>query len=103
VLWQTYLNQQVKPFPGSHALHGAGIVPAAVLLNTFLSALPGYSLRNVNLRASVVVSPPRQVQVFLKHNQIRISSRLVSLEITDLDDHSWMIKAVCCGYDCFNR
>lgn len=92
VLWQTYLDPQVKPFPGRHPLHGAEIVPAAVLLNTFLSAAPGCSLRNVSLRVPVVIGPPRQVQVFLGGGQMRISSRLTTPEGEEADNHSWLIN-----------
>lgn len=92
VLWQTCLDSQVKPFPGRHFLHGAEIVPAAVLLNTFLSAAPGHTLRNVQLRVPVVVGPPRQVQVFFGNAQTRISSRLITPDNKDTDDHSWLIN-----------
>lgn len=87
--WQTYLDSQVKPFPGRHPLHGVEIVPAAVLLNTFLSAAPGYSLRNVSLHVPVVVGPPQQIQVFLENSQMRISSRLIT-EGDETDNHSWV-------------
>lgn len=89
VLWQTYLDSEVKPFPGRHPLHGVEIVPAAVLLNTFLSAAPGFSLRNVSLHVPVVVGPPQQIQVFLGNSQMRISSRLIS-EGDERDNHSWL-------------
>lgn len=92
VLWQTCLDSQVKPFPGRHFLHGAEIVPAAVLLNTFLSAAPGYTLRNVLLRIPVVVGPQRQVQVFLGNAQMRISSRLTMPDDEDLDNQSWLVN-----------
>ncbi len=90
VLWQTHLDPQVKPFPGRHPLHGVEIVPAAVLLNTFLSAAPGCSLRNVSLRVPVVVGPPRQVQVYFGNGQMRISSRLTRPDSGDTDNHSWL-------------
>ena len=92
VLWQTCLDPHVKPFPGRHFVDEAEIVPAAVLLNTFLSAAPGHSLRNVLLRVPVVVGPPRQVQVFLGNAQMRISSRLILPDDEDVDNHSWLIN-----------
>jgi 6-methylsalicylic acid synthase len=92
VLWQTYLDSQVKPFPGFHPLHGTEIVPAAVLMNTFLSAVPGYSLRHVSLRVPVVVGPPREVQVLLEKNQISISSRLTESGSAAGDNHSWVLN-----------
>ncbi|MCJ1241087.1 hypothetical protein MMC14_009091 [Varicellaria rhodocarpa] len=90
VLWQTYLDPQVKPFPGHHPLHGSEVVPAAVLLNTFLSAMPHCSLRNVSLHVPVVVGPPREVQVLLENHHMRISSRLTTTQTNDPGDHSWL-------------
>ncbi|MCJ1263393.1 hypothetical protein MMC22_003263 [Lobaria immixta] len=95
VLWQTYLDTEVKPFPGRHPLHDAEIVPAAVLLNTFLSALPGYSLRNVSLRVPVVVGLPREIQVLLENDQMRLSSRLAESGLTDNENHSWVVNTTC--------
>ncbi|KAL8747978.1 MAG: hypothetical protein Q9190_000190 [Brigantiaea leucoxantha] len=34
-VYTTKLDQNTKPFPGNHPLHGTEIVPAAVLINTF--------------------------------------------------------------------
>ena len=92
VIWQTYLDDTVKPFPGSHFLHDSEIVPAAVLLNTFHQATSSQSLQDVALRVPVVVSPPREVQVFLQHDRISISSRLIVAKENDkhTNDHSWL-------------
>lgn len=95
VLWQTHLDPQVKPFPGRHPLHDTEIVPAAVLLNTFLSALPGCSLRNVSLRVPVVVGLPREIQVLLENDQMRLSSRLVESGLNDNENYSWVVNTTC--------
>lgn len=95
VLWQTDLDPQVKPFPGRHPLHGAEIVPAAVLLNTFLAAVPGYSLRNVSLRVPVVVGLPREIQVLLENDQIKLSSRLAESGLAGDENHSWVVNTTC--------
>ncbi|MCJ1466161.1 hypothetical protein MMC07_004780 [Pseudocyphellaria aurata] len=95
VLWQTHLDPHVKPFPGRHPLHDTEIVPAAVLLNTFLSAVPGYSLRNVSLRVPVVVGLPRDIQVVLENDQMRLSSRLAELGIKDNGNSSWVVNTTC--------
>ncbi|KAF4636551.1 hypothetical protein G7Y89_g1535 [Cudoniella acicularis] len=87
-VWQTHLNSQSKPFPGNHPLHGSEIVPAAVLLNTFLSASPGFALKDVSLRVPVVIEPPREVQVLLDNNQMMISSRLVDAAAST--EKSWV-------------
>ena len=93
VLWQTTLDPSTKPFPGNHPLHGSEIVPAAVLLNTFLSAAPGRSLQNVSLKVPVVVGPPREVQVILDDNNIRICSRLTDLDANSKQKaDSWVVN-----------
>ncbi|EKG10437.1 Beta-ketoacyl synthase, partial [Macrophomina phaseolina MS6] len=92
-LWQAYLHAGAKPFPGSHPLHGSEIVPAAVLLNTFLSLAPTQSLRSVGLRVPVVVEPPREVQVLLDNGQMAISSRLAA-GADEENSHSWLTNTV---------
>ena len=92
VLWQTSLDPEVKPFPGRHPLHGAEIVPAAVLINSFLSAVPEHTLRNVSLRVPVVIGPPREVQIVLQDNQMKISSRLSTPESAKNYSHSWLVN-----------
>ncbi|MEW5633221.1 type I polyketide synthase, partial [Streptomyces hydrogenans] len=38
-LWQTHLDEESRPYPGHHPVHNVEIIPAAVLMNTFLEAL----------------------------------------------------------------
>lgn len=92
VLFQTRLDDENKPFPGKHPLHGSEIVPAAVLINTFLNATSGRCLENMSLKVPVSVSPPRDVQIMLDAQQIAITSKLVPSEATDSDDESWLIN-----------
>ncbi|KAF1977129.1 polyketide synthase [Bimuria novae-zelandiae CBS 107.79] len=92
-LWQAYLHAGAKPFPGLHPLHGSEIVPAAVLLNTFLSLTHTKSLRNVGLRTPVVVEPPREVQVLLDDGKMSVSSRLAAGEDEE-NSHSWLTNTV---------
>ena len=93
ILWQTRLTATTKPFPGKHPLHNVEIVPAAVLLSTFLSAIPGQSLRNVSLRVPVVVDPPREVQVILQDSSLRIASRLINdQDDGTVDTASWLVN-----------
>jgi 6-methylsalicylic acid synthase len=61
VLFQTRLDEDNRPFPGHHPLHGSEIVPAAVLINTFLRATSPNCLEHVSLKVPVVVSPPREI------------------------------------------
>ncbi|KAL8733404.1 MAG: hypothetical protein Q9181_003612 [Wetmoreana brouardii] len=93
VLWQTHLDTSTKPFPGRHPLHGAEIVPAAVLLNALLSAVPDHVLRNFSFRVPLVVGPPRQVQIVLDEARVRIASRLIGQEEKDTQDSgSWLVN-----------
>ena len=94
-IWETQLDPSVKPFPGNHPLYGVEIVPAAVLLNTFLSAAPGHSLRNVSLRVPLVVGPPHNVQVLLENNRLKIFSSLIEKESGESDSHSWLMNTKC--------
>lgn len=87
VLYTTRLDNTTKPFPGSHPLHGTEIVPAAVLVNTFHHATAAAVLSNVVLRVPVAVNAPRDVQVVVADDTVRITSRLQQ-SIPD-QDISW--------------
>ncbi|KAI3325541.1 hypothetical protein HD806DRAFT_450461 [Xylariaceae sp. AK1471] len=100
VLFITRLDEKNKPFPGSHPLHGSEIVPAAVLINTFLVAARSsgpqdhgdfsLSLRNMSLKVPVSVSPPRDIQILMDNRgqTITIASRLVPRD--DEGDGAWL-------------
>ncbi|KAF3904990.1 hypothetical protein AA313_de0201776 [Arthrobotrys entomopaga] len=78
-MWSTVLDESRRPFPGSHPLHGTEIVPAAVLLNTFLQTGFEYNtLKDVILRVPVAMSAPRDVQIVKEQERVRIMSRLQS-------------------------
>ncbi|KAI0110932.1 6-methylsalicylic acid synthase [Nemania sp. FL0031] len=88
VLYTTKLDQNNKPFPGSHPLHGTEIVPAAVLVNTFYHATKGASLFNITLRVPVAVNAPRDVQVVVADDAVKIASRLYGSDSEG--GHSWV-------------
>ncbi|THC91851.1 hypothetical protein EYZ11_008699 [Aspergillus tanneri] len=90
-VYTTRLDNDTKPFPGSHPLHGTEIVPAAGLINTFMKGTGGRMLQNVVLRVPVAISAPRSVQIVVQDDQVKIMSRLVPDEqqATD-DDSSWV-------------
>ncbi|KAG0152687.1 hypothetical protein PDIDSM_2492 [Penicillium digitatum] len=90
VLYQTRLEEDNRPFPGRHPLHGSEIVPAAVLLRTFLRALSPRSVEKVSLQVPVVVSPARQIQIRHDTHNITITSRLE--ESTSNEDGSWLVN-----------
>lgn len=76
VLFTTVLDEKTKPFPGNHPLHGTEIVPAAVLLNTFHQATGAATLSNITLRVPVAISAPRDLQVVVVGDSVKIATRL---------------------------
>ena len=78
-LWQTRLDFASRPYPGTHPVHGVEIVPAAVLLSTFLAAgndvYGRCLLTDVRLRVPISVAP-RDVQVIVQDRTVRLVSRL---------------------------
>jgi 6-methylsalicylic acid synthase len=79
-VWLTYLDRECRPYPGDHPVRGVEIIPAAVLISTFMAAashVRGWSdLTDVDLRVPVSLSSPRDVQVVLQDGTIRLSSRI---------------------------
>ncbi|KAI2620447.1 6-MSAS [Hypoxylon sp. NC1633] len=88
VLYTTKLDNNTKPFPGSHPLHGTEIVPAAVLVNTFHHATKATTLSNITLRVPVAINAPREVQVVVADDTVKITSRLQ--QSSESEDHSWV-------------
>ncbi|KAI1263583.1 6-MSAS [Xylariaceae sp. FL1019] len=88
VLFTTKLDNNTKPFPGSHPLHGTEIVPAAVLVNTFHHAAKASTLSNITLRVPVAINAPRDVQVIVEDDSVKITSRLQ--QGAESADHSWV-------------
>lgn len=76
VLYTTRLDNDTKPFPGQHPLHGTEIVPAAVLVNTFHHSTGAKTLSDITLRVPVAVSAPRDIQVVVTDDKVKITSRL---------------------------
>ncbi|MDA2890231.1 beta-ketoacyl synthase N-terminal-like domain-containing protein [Mycolicibacterium sp. BiH015] len=81
-IWQTRLEMDNRPYPGDHPVQQTEIVPAAVLLNTFLKAA-GSGLTDVRLRTPVPPGRPRDIQVVLQDRSLRISSRLTAIDGAD--------------------
>ncbi|MEW2475411.1 type I polyketide synthase [Micromonospora gifhornensis] len=87
--WMTYLDRDSRPYPGDHPVRGVEILPAAVLLHTFLTAaetLVGArpELTDVALRVPVSVTAARYLQVVHQDGIVRLSSR-----IADGDESAW--------------
>lgn len=81
-IWQTRLDMGNRPYPGDHPVQQTEIVPAAVLLHTFLNAA-GSGLTDVRLRTPVPPGRPRDIQVVLQDRSLRISSRLTDTGAVD--------------------
>lgn len=75
-MWQTRLDMSNRPYPGDHPVQGTEIVPAAVLLNTMLTAATT-DLANVRLRTPVAPGRTRDIQVVLQEHCLSLASRLV--------------------------
>ncbi|PYI31855.1 6-methylsalicylic acid synthase [Aspergillus indologenus CBS 114.80] len=90
VVYTTRLDNESKPFPGSHPLHGTEIVPAAGLVNTFVKATGANVLNNVVLRVPVAINAPRSVQVVAQREDVKIMSRLIQENEGSNDDSSWV-------------
>ncbi|GAA2553332.1 phthiocerol type I polyketide synthase PpsA [Winogradskya consettensis] len=90
-VWTTRLDRDTRPYPGSHPVRGVEIVPAAVLLTTFLAAA-GQSggpadLSSVSLRIPVSLTMPRDLQVVVQDRTVRLATRIAQ---EDGDDRGWL-------------
>ncbi|RKT55147.1 type I polyketide synthase [Saccharothrix australiensis] len=88
-VWRTTLDEDSRPYPGDHPVHGVEIVPAAVLLNTFLAAGGAEALTDVVLKAPVPVTARRELQVVRQDDTVRIASRIVAEDAGDAADQAW--------------
>lgn len=88
-MWQTRLDVDTRPYPGDHPVQGTEIVPAAVLLNTFLSAAgAGAGLADVRLRTPVAPGRARDLQVVLADRELTLASRLA--DAAEDQDGGWL-------------
>ncbi|MFI1399302.1 type I polyketide synthase [Streptomyces sp. NPDC020681] len=76
-IWQTTLDLRTRPYPQRHPVLGTEIVPAAVLVNTFLTAGRTDVLTDLRLRQPVVVpqQETRQLQIVRDDTGLRLVSR----------------------------
>ncbi len=84
-LWQTRIDDLSRPYPGGHKVLDTEILPAAVVLTTFLAAA-GQGLTDVTLRVPVALTTPRDLQVVRQDDSLRLSSRLAD----QASDQSWL-------------
>jgi phthiocerol/phenolphthiocerol synthesis type-I polyketide synthase A len=77
-LWQARLTPRVKPYKGSHRVHGAELVPASVVVQTLLAAAAEFGaplLSDVRLESPIPVDQPRMIQVVADNGSVTVSSR----------------------------
>lgn len=96
-LWNTVLVDDNRPYPGSHALNGAEIVPAAVLVETFRQAGRGdgapAELTDIDMRHPLLTDGEREVQVVYdpERGRVRLASRTPADEPGT--DPAWLVHA----------
>ncbi|MDF5753486.1 acyltransferase domain-containing protein [Spongiactinospora sp. TRM90649] len=94
LVWQTALDDASRPYPGSHALNGVEIVPAAVFAVTFLDAAArdGRSpvLAELAMRHPLMTADLREVQVVRDGHAVRLASRMAG---DDGEDPAWLVHA----------
>jgi len=88
-LWRTSLEDASRPYPGSHAIDGVEIVPAAVLVATFFAASGGQVLEEVAMRAPLMTAPRRDVQVVRDGAELRLAARAAR----GAQDAAWLLIA----------
>lgn len=92
-MWQTRVDLDSRPYPGNHPVKGTEIVPAAVLLNTFLAAAAEVNTRpdlvDVRLRTPVAPSRARDVQIVLQDRALTLSTCLLDDDET-AGDGGWL-------------
>ncbi|MGC5053274.1 type I polyketide synthase [Micromonospora sp. DT48] len=77
-LWHTVLTDATRPYPGSHQVQGAELVPAAVFVATFLAtARDGapLGLRELSMRVPLATHLRQEIQVVDDGGRLRLASR----------------------------
>lgn len=94
-LWHTYVDGASRPYEGDHPVQGVEIVPAAVLLSTFLAAGSTGALTEVVLRTPVTADALREIQVVRQGDVVNLASRLVDPDAADGPrDEAWLVHTV---------
>ncbi|MBC6445973.1 type I polyketide synthase [Actinokineospora xionganensis] len=92
-VWQTKLEYDNRPYPGTHEIHGTEVLPAAILLTTFFEATERGSLADVSLKVPVSLAAPRHLQVIRQDDTVRLASRLAADEDTAWQTHTTAVAA----------
>ncbi|MFJ7147003.1 type I polyketide synthase [Streptomyces sp. NPDC100445] len=112
-LWRTRVDMGSRPYPGSHSLHGVEIVPAAVVLQTFLEAAGRderpCGLTDVSFELPLTLTTARDVDVIAQDGVVRLLSRTTGPDGPGADDpgpgdagadgQPWLTHAMASGSD----
>ncbi|MFV2109771.1 type I polyketide synthase [Micromonospora sp. LOL_015] len=94
-VWGTGLADTNRPYPGSHRLNGVEIVPAAVLVVTFLAAAERDGvppvLAGMTMRHPLMTAGLREIQVVREADAVRLASRTTGGYAGD--DPPWLVHA----------
>ncbi|MGB3443769.1 MAG: acyltransferase domain-containing protein [Actinophytocola sp.] len=94
-VWRTVLDDDSRPYPGSHALNGVEIVPAAVLVLSFLDAAARDGvppvLTGIAMRHPLMTAHRLEVQVVRDGTDLRLGSRTPGDDETA--DPAWLVNA----------
>ncbi|SCL71332.1 Acyl transferase domain-containing protein [Micromonospora citrea] len=78
-LWHTVLSDASRPYPGSHTVQGAELVPAAVLAATFLAAGARdgaqVALHDLSMRVPLATAGRQEIQVVDDGGRLLLASR----------------------------
>ncbi|WP_030454772.1 type I polyketide synthase [Herbidospora cretacea] len=90
-VWKTSVQDANRPYPGSHALNGVEIVPAAVLVNTFLHAAEDedVTLTDVEMMHPLMTAERRQIQVVHEPPAVRLAARTPAAP--DEPEPAWLV------------
>ncbi|MEU1519506.1 beta-ketoacyl synthase N-terminal-like domain-containing protein [Streptomyces sp. NPDC005811] len=92
-LWRTRVDLASRPYPGSHTIHGVELVPAAVVLQTFLAAAGRPALSEVSFELPLTLAAARDVDVVAQDGVVRLLSRAADTD-GDGDGRPWLTHAL---------
>jgi 6-methylsalicylic acid synthase len=92
IIYMTTMDERTKPFPCSHPVLGCEIVPAAVVLNTFLLGAETRALYDVKLNVPIPTTESRKLQVILQGGQIKLCSACKE-EDDSTESGRWVVNA----------
>ncbi|PVI03989.1 hypothetical protein DM02DRAFT_208403 [Periconia macrospinosa] len=96
-VFTTFLDDKTKPYPLTHPLDGAEIIPAAVYCNTFRQATGASILQGLQLiTPTAMTADPREIQVVIKDQTAQLFSRTsTSQKISEQDAQNWTKHSSC--------